>query len=558
MRNEGQSGADRQERTGDRSGQAPASGPYAGRRPNDRQRGPQRRGQQPYGQDRRQFDRSRPRPERSSGPPKQPGKLRVLVIGGGGREHALAWKIAQSPKVERVFVIPGSPGMSQIAHCIDLRVEDHGEIIAFVQRNQVDLTVVGPEIPLANGIVDDFAKRGLKIFGPTRKAAELEWSKSFAKEFMRRHHIPTASFRVFSEPIPAMTFCRTTSYPLVIKADGLSAGKGVVVAGDYDEAVRAIEDMLIRKIYGKAGRKIIVESFLEGQELSVMAFCDGERVWPMLTAQDHKRIGEGDTGPNTGGMGAYSPAPFADSALMSEIQVRILEPCVAGMALEDRPYKGVLYAGLMLTKEGPKVLEFNCRFGDPETQVVLPMLESDLVEVLMQIVTTAPRMTSRKERPDSPRAPRPNGEARGESEQGAGPRYLRDLPSDYDPDTEPEDAPKAPLSVRWKSGYAVTVTLASKGYPGKPETGKRIQGIDSPPSEHAVIFHAGVKRAQDGWQTNGGRVMNVTATGDTLESALKNAYTIVDRIRFQGMQYRRDIGKRALDFLTSHAPAPGM
>ncbi len=472
--------------------------------------------------------------------------LRVLVIGGGGREHALVWKIAQSSLVERVYAIPGSAGISEIAQCFDMKLENQKEIVNFAVRNKIDLTVVGPDAAIANGIVDDFAKRNLKIFGPTRKAAELEWSKSFAKRFMRRNHIPTGSYRVYEEPIPAITFCRTAVYPLVLKADGLAAGKGVIIAQDFLEAEWAIRDILVRKVFGKAGKKLVIEEFLEGQELSVMAICDGESCWPLLPVQDHKRIGEGDTGPNTGGMGAYCPVPIVTKELLDEIYERILLPAVTGMAAIDRPYKGILYAGLIITQSGPKVLEFNCRWGDPETQAALPLLESDLVPIIQTVVNhqlkafAAPKMKERQ-------AVRKGEQDETPQEEEIGPRFLRDFPSDYDPDIEePANDKRGKIQLKWREGASACVTVASRGYPGKPEIGKRITGLETISSKNCIIFHAGTKKSGGAWTTAGGRVLSVTGLGASLEGALNEAYAAINRIRFQGMRFRRDIGHRAI------------
>ncbi|HSG99166.1 MAG TPA: phosphoribosylamine--glycine ligase [candidate division Zixibacteria bacterium] len=526
---------DQREQRGQR-GPAPDSHPR-GEDQRRQQRGGSRRGGR--GRNRKQ---GRHRGQDSGGD----GKWRVLVIGSGGREHALVWKLAQSPKVGQVFAIPGSSGIAERARCVDIKLSKVREIAQFAARNNIDLTVVGPEAPLAVGIVDEFQRRNLKVFGPTKDAAELEWSKAYAKEFMRRYSIPTASFRVFDAPDPAITFCRTARYPLVIKADGLAAGKGVVIANDFSEAIAAIDDMFLNKKFGKAGARIVVEDCLVGQEVSIMAICDGERSWALLPSQDHKRIGEGDTGPNTGGMGAYAPVDILTPELMEQIKERILDACVAGMAEENRHFKGVLYAGLMLTESGPKTLEFNCRFGDPETQVVLPMLESDLAEILMyvaqkKIETPAKKKSRRKKKED-------DKQGAGDEPERTGPVFLRDLIDEFPVVDEDEERTVAaePFELKWKSGAAACVTLASAGYPDSPQSGKQIRGLRDYSAESCALFHAGVKKINGVWTTAGGRVLTVTGVGKDLKEALERAYNVVKRISFDGMQYRRDIGYRGL------------
>jgi len=311
--------------------------------------------------------------------------MNVLVVGSGGREHAICWKLKHSQTVKKVYAAPGNSGIGLIAQTVNIKIDDIDGLINFVKKNHIDLTVVGPELPLTLGIVDEFRKRKLQIFGPTKLAAELEGSKVYAKEFMRKYHIPTAPFQVFTEVSEAISFIKSAAMPIVIKADGLASGKGVIVAGTFEEAAVAIERMLLKKEFGPAGEKIIVETCLEGQELSVMAFTDGKNISMMLPSQDHKQIGEGDTGPNTGGMGAYCPVKFIDDTTMSFIEEHILEPTISGLEKEGRPYRGVLYAGLMITDTGPKVLEFNCRFGDPETQVVLALLKSDIGRIFSSV-----------------------------------------------------------------------------------------------------------------------------------------------------------------------------
>jgi phosphoribosylamine--glycine ligase len=420
--------------------------------------------------------------------------MQILVIGSGGREHALAWKLAQSPVVERVWVAPGNGGTTGPRVC-NLAVTETPALIAFARQNRVALTVVGPEAPLAEGIVDAFQAAGLRCFGPTQAAARLEASKCFAKEFMVRHGIPTARYAAFDNYAAALAHLRKVDYPVVVKASGLAAGKGVVVPADQPAAEEALRQMMVERAFGPAGEQVVIEERLVGQEVSVLAFCDGERVAVMPPAQDHKPVFDGDRGPNTGGMGAYAPAPLVSPELLREIIQRILQPAVDGMRLEGTPYVGVLYAGLMITREGPRVLEFNCRFGDPETQVILPLLESDLVTLLEACL----------------------------------------------------DGVLREVVPRWKSGAAATVVAASAGYPGSYATGLPIDGLEQATALPGVIvFHAGTRRGADGrLVTAGGRVLNVTGTGPDLPTALERAYAGITAIHFPGMHYRRDIGAKA-------------
>jgi len=420
--------------------------------------------------------------------------MKILIVGSGGREHALAWKLKQSPMVGKVYVAPGNPGISLIANSVSIKADDIKGLANFVERHKIDLTVVGPELPLTMGIVDEFNRRHLKIFGPSRDAAELEGSKAFAKEFMRKYHIPTAPFQVFNNPIEALSFIKTTVMPIVIKADGLAAGKGAIIVRSQEEADRTIENMMVKKIFGAAGEQVVVENYLDGQELSVMAFSDGTNIKMMLPSQDHKQIGEGDTGPNTGGMGAYCPVNFADESVMALVKDHIIERAIDGMAKEGKKYKGVLYAGLMLTAGGPKVVEFNCRFGDPETQAVLPLLKSDLADVMIGVV---------------------------------------------------EGNLNAVDDLKWENGAASCVVLSSKGYPQKAETGKRIFGLRNYSDRNCQLFHAGTRRNGKNWFTAGGRVIGVTSVDKDLESSLSKAYEIINGIKFDGMYYRSDIGFRA-------------
>ncbi|MEN3003571.1 phosphoribosylamine--glycine ligase [Dehalobacterium formicoaceticum] len=420
--------------------------------------------------------------------------MKVLVVGGGGREHALVWKLIQSPKVNKVFCAPGNAGISQMAECIEINAEDIEGLLSFAKKEKIDLTVVGPEIPLTNGIVNQFQAAGLKIFGPSKEAAEIEGSKALAKRIMEKYQIPTAQYQVFEEAAPAIDYIRKQGAPIVVKADGLAAGKGVIVAPDEETAVNAVQEIMENKVFGQAGTRVVIEEFLEGEEVSILAFTDGEHVIPMISAQDHKRVFNDDQGPNTGGMGAYAPAPVYTPELAEDVLERIIKPTVAGLKSEGRTYQGVLYVGLMLTGSGPKVLEYNARFGDPETQPVMMLLKTDLVDIIQAILAGE---LSRQE-------------------------------------------------ILWYDEAAVCVVLASGGYPGSYEKGMKIQGLGSAQSE-SMVFHAGTSFAGNDIVTSGGRVLGVTAKGNSVAEAIKNAYREVDKISFQGMHYRTDIGKKALD-----------
>lgn len=420
--------------------------------------------------------------------------MKVLVVGSGGREHTLCWKLKQSRMVKKIYCAPGNAGIGLVAQLVNIKDNDIKGLANFAKKNNIDLTVVGPELPLTLGIVDEFQKRKLKIFGPSRAAAEIEGSKVYAKEFMRKYHIPTAPFQVFSDSAEAISFIKSAAMPIVVKADGLAAGKGVIIAKDQDEAVEAVEKVMVEKTFGEAGNKVIIETFLEGQELSVMAFCDGKNIQIMPPSQDHKQIGEGDTGPNTGGMGAYCPVKFVDDSTMTFVREHILEPTVAGLEKDRRAYKGILYAGLILTEAGPKVLEFNCRFGDPETQAVLSLLRSDFARICMAVV----------------------------------------------------DGKLASLDdIQWSSGSAACVILASRGYPGKPEIGKKIFGLRNYSDKKCYLFHSGTRKEGRNWLTNGGRVVGVASINHDLQAALSRIYEVVGNIKFDGMTYRGDIGYKA-------------
>ena len=420
--------------------------------------------------------------------------MKILVVGSGGREHALVWKLKSSPLVKRIYVAPGNAGIGLMAENVNIKVDDLEGLARFAQEKGIDLTVVGPELPLTLGIVDLFEKRGLRIFGPSKKAAEIEGSKAFAKEFMRKYHIPTASFVVFEDKTQALEFAREAAYPLFIKASGLAAGKGAVMAANAEEAAVVIEQMMGARVFGEAGAKIIIEDRLAGQEVTIMAFTDGKTILPMLSSQDHKQVFDGDQGPNTGGMGAYCPVPYVSDQMMQTIREQILEPVIYGLEKEGRRYKGILYAGLMITPVGPKVIEFNCRFGDPETQAVLPLLKSDLADIFIAIV----------------------------------------------------DGNLSIIEPVWKEGAAVCVVMASRGYPDKYETGVKITGVRTYRENHAYLFHAGTRHEGNTWFTAGGRVLGVTAVNQDIRAAVKAAYDTVENIHFEGAHFRRDIAYQAM------------
>jgi len=426
--------------------------------------------------------------------------MKILVVGKGGREHALVWKLAQSREVEKIYCAPGNAGIAKIAETAPIEINDLTGLAEFAQAKKIALTVVGPELPLTLGIVDVFEERGLRIFGPTRQASEIEGSKAFAKDFMQRYHIPTARFRIFSDAMEAIEFVSSASYPVVIKASGLAAGKGTAIVYDIGEAKKTVEDFMIKKVFGEAGERLVVEEFLDGEEVTVMALTDGERVIPMVSAQDHKRIFDGDKGPNTGGMGAYAPTNVIPEKMMKRIVDEVLEPTINGLAEMGRLYKGVLYTGLIVTDRGPKVLEYNCRFGDPETQAVLPLLESDLVEIFSDIADG----------------------------------YLNIE------------------EIKWKDKSCVCVVLASRGYPESAEKGKVIEGLENCDSSECIIFHAGTARGDRKIITNGGRVLGVTAVDSTLKGAVSKVYNVIESINFDGMQYRHDIGMRAVKVDSSY------
>lgn len=421
--------------------------------------------------------------------------MKVLVVGGGGREHALVWKIAQSPKVTNVYCAPGNAGIAELAEIVTIKANDLRGLRDFALKAKIDLTVVGPEEPLTLGIVDLFESKGLAIFGSNRKAAEIEGSKAFAKEIMKKYHIPTASFMTFENPKEAIAYIRKQGVPIVVKADGLAAGKGVMVCKTVEEAIRSVEEIMVEKMFGEAGKKVVVEECLTGEEASYIAFTDGKSILPMASSQDHKPIFDGDQGPNTGGMGAYSPAPVVTDEVHQQIMEKILRPMIQGMWEEGRPYRGVLYAGLMIREGQPKVLEFNARFGDPETQPALMRMKGDIVPVL-------------------------------------------------------EACMKGTLSqcqIEWDERAAVCVVMASKGYPGDYEKGKTIKGLQEVSRmKDVVVFHAGTASKEGQIVTNGGRVLGVTGLGEDIPRAIERSYEAVKKISWDGVHYRTDIGQKAM------------
>jgi phosphoribosylamine--glycine ligase len=422
--------------------------------------------------------------------------MKILVIGSGGREHALVWKIAQSSQVEKIYCAPGNPGTAELSENVALSLMDFEKLVSFAKDNQIDLTIVGPEDPLVSGIVDYFNDHGLKIFGPDKNAAQLEGSKYFSKELMKKYHIPTATYQTFTSPDKAKEYIGSEAkFPLVLKASGLAAGKGVLICQSSEEALEGIGQIMEDKAFGSAGDKMIIEEFLEGEEVSIFALSDGEDYLLLSPAQDHKKVFEGDQGKNTGGMGAYAPAPIATSSLIEKITPEIIERTFEAMRSEGMPYKGLLYFGLIITNQGPKVLEYNCRFGDPEAEVILPLLKSDLVPLMEASI---------------------NGTMREQT-------------------------------IQLYDKFTLDVVLASGGYPDKYEKGKIIEGLESLDSD-ILVFHAGTKSENDFLVTNGGRVLNIVAMADDFFSLTENLYKNIDRIRFEGVHYRKDIGYRAREY----------
>lgn len=417
--------------------------------------------------------------------------MKILVIGSGGREHALVWKLAQSSLVDKIYAAPGNPGIAELAECIPIKSENTGELIKFA--NDVDIVVVGPETPLAEGIVDELPKN--KAFGPTKRGAMIESDKSYSKEIMRNTNIPTADFETFYKLEAAQKFIKSNrTYPIVIKASGLAAGKGVIIAETEKEANTALSNMMSEKTFGEAGDKVVIEEYLEGEEVSVLAFTDGKDFIPLIPSQDHKKLMDGDNGLNTGGMGAYARAVLTEKEVGNIVE-NVFAPCVWGMKKDGITYKGILYAGLMMTSIGPKVLEFNCRFGDPETQVILPLIDSDLMEPILATI---------------------EGNLKS-------------------------------VKVKFKNEYAICVVLASSGYPGNYEKGKEITGLSKVPTNGCIAFHAGTSMKNNKIITAGGRVMGITGLGNTLKASKDNVYSAISKVYFEGMYYRKDVGDKGLD-----------
>ncbi len=417
--------------------------------------------------------------------------MKVLVIGSGGREHTIVWKLSQSQKVSKIYCAPGNGGISQLAECVPIKVMEFDKLVAFAKENEIDMTVVAPDDPLAAGAVDAFEEAGLRAFGPRKNAAIIEGSKAFSKNLMKKYNIPTAGYEVFENSADAIAYIKENNkFPIVVKADGLALGKGVIIAETFADAEKAVLDIMEDKVFGAAGGKVVIEEFLTGPEISVLAFTDGKTLKPMVSAQDHKRALDNDKGLNTGGMGTFSPSRIYDEALAEECMKNIFIPTMDAMNKEGRTFKGVLYFGLMKTPDGVKVIEYNCRFGDPETQVVLPRLKSDLYDIFDAIID---------ERLDE-------------------------------------------VEIEWDNGAAVCVVLASGGYPQGYNTGYEISGLSDAEDMGATIFHAGTKKDDGKFLTAGGRVLGVTATGDDLDDAIKNAYKYVEKVSFKDMHYRHDIG----------------
>ena len=417
--------------------------------------------------------------------------MKVLVVGGGGREHTIVWKIAQSPKVDKIYCAPGNGGIASIAECVPIKATDIEGVVSFAKEKSVDLVMVAPDDPLVMGMVDALEAEGIRAFGPRANAAVIEGSKVFSKELMKKYNIPTAEYEVFDNSAAALEYIKKGSFPAVIKAEGLALGKGVIIAQSLEEAEAGIRDIMENKVFGDSGNRVVIEEFLTGPEVSVLAFCDGRTVVPMVSAQDHKRAYDNDEGLNTGGMGTFSPSRLYDEAKAEECMKNIFLPTVAAMAAEGRPFKGVLYFGLMMTEKGVKVIEYNARFGDPETQVVLPRLKTDLVEIMEAVI----------------------------------------------------DERLNEISIEWEDNAAVCVVMASGGYPVKYKSGYEITGLDEVEKNHdLMVFHAGTKNENGKILTAGGRVIGITAVAPTLDAAIARAYEGVDMVNFENCHYRRDIG----------------
>ncbi len=418
--------------------------------------------------------------------------MKVLIVGSGGREHAIAWKVAQSPMVDKIYCAPGNAGIEEFAECVPIPAMDFDRLAAFAKENKIDLTVIGMDDPLVGGIVDVFEEQGLRVFGPRKNAAILEGSKAFSKDLMKKYHIPTAAYESFSDAEAALAYLRSVDFPIVLKADGLALGKGVLICNSYEEAEEGVREIMLDKKFGSAGERMVIEEYLSGREVSVLSFVDGKTVRTMTSAQDHKRAGDGDTGLNTGGMGTFSPSPFYTEEIDRYCQEKIYQPTVDAMAAEGRTFKGIIFFGLMLTDEGPKVLEYNARFGDPEAQVVLPRMKTDIIDVFEACI----------------------------------------------------DGSLDQVKLEFEDNAMVCVVLASKGYPVKYEKGKKIEGLERFRGKDGYyVFHAGTAKQGDDIVTNGGRVLGVCAKGDTLREARANAYEAVQWISFDNKYYRNDIGK---------------
>jgi len=420
--------------------------------------------------------------------------VNILVIGGGGREHAITWSLKKSSKVSKLYCAPGNAGIAQIAECVPIGVFQFDELVAFAKKASIDLVFVGPDDPLAQGIVDAFEAAGIPAFGPNKAAAEIEGSKIFMKNLLKKYNIPTAKYETFTSYDAALAYLKEQEAPIVIKADGLAAGKGVTVAATLEEAEAALQSIMVDKVFGEAGNQVVIEEFLSGQEMSILAFVDGETVKPMVPAQDHKPIFDGDKGPNTGGMGTYTPLPHIDPAIVQDAIVNIIEPTAKAMVSEGRPFRGILFAGLMITKDGPKTIEFNARMGDPETQVVLPRLKTDLLDIVLAAM---------------------NGTL-------------------------------ADLDIEWDDQAAVCVVLASEGYPGSYPKGKVITGLAEAEAAGALVFHAGTAEQDGKIVTSGGRVLGIVGRGADIVAAREHAYKAIQSIEFEGMQHRSDIAMKAL------------
>ena len=416
--------------------------------------------------------------------------MKVLVVGGGGREHTLVWKISQSPKVDKIYCAPGNGGIGKLAECIEIEATDISAVVSFAKEEKFDLVVVGPDDPLAMGMVDALQKEGIRAFGPSKLAAEIEASKVFSKNLMKKYNIPTARYEVFEMAEEAKKYLENVELPIVIKAEGLALGKGVIIAENLEQAIEAIEEIMENKAFGEAGKRVVIEEFLVGQEVTMLTFTDGKTIIPMVSSQDHKRIYDNDKGPNTGGMGTFSPSRIYTTEVAEICMKDIFLPTIKAMQVEGRIFKGILYFGLILTKEGPKVIEYNARFGDPETQVVIPRLKTDLIDIFEAII-----------------------------------------------DDRLEE-----LSIKWHEGVAACVVMASGGYPGKYINGLEIKGIDEAEKSGCMVFHAGTKYKDGKIVTAGGRVLGVTATGKDLDESIRKAYEGVAKIEFEGAHYRKDIG----------------